>query len=55
MNYLPFCGYWFYGMPTAKEMALSFSSYGLLSPTSPVAGISRRGKWLITLIKRIKR
>jgi len=31
MNYLPFCGYWFYGGATSTETAAFFSSFGLLS------------------------
>jgi len=30
MNYLPFCGYWFYGGSNADERASYFSSWGLL-------------------------
>ena len=31
MNYLPFCGYWFYGAISPVETAVYHSSYGLLS------------------------
>jgi hypothetical protein len=31
MNYLPFCGYWFYGGTSASETASFFSSWGLLA------------------------
>jgi hypothetical protein len=31
MNYLPFCGYWFYGAATAQQIACFYCSYGLLS------------------------
>ena len=41
MNYLPFCGYWFYGATSDAERASYFCSWGLLdvapSP-SQVAG-----------------
>lgn len=30
MNYIPLCGYWFYGGTTATERAGYFASYGLL-------------------------
>lgn len=30
MNYLPFCGYWFYGTASGAEMASFYNSWGLL-------------------------
>ena len=30
MNYIPFCGYWFYGGASSEEMACYFTSWGLL-------------------------
>lgn len=36
MNYLPFCGYWFYGGQNAGETAAFYCSYGLLA-TAPAA------------------
>jgi hypothetical protein len=31
MNYLPYCGYWFYGGANASETASFFCSWGLLA------------------------
>lgn len=31
MNYLPFCGYWFYGGASATETAAFYCSWGLLA------------------------
>ena len=33
MNYLPFCGYWFYGagLISSEQMAAYYSSWGLLA------------------------
>ena len=31
MNYLPFCGYWFYGGTSMQETASFFCSWGLLA------------------------
>lgn len=39
MNYLPFCGYWFYGATNATQRAGFYSSYGLLG-TVPGAAAS---------------
>jgi len=30
MNYLPFCGYWFYGGANGSQRAAFFCSWGLL-------------------------
>jgi len=38
MNYLPFCGYWFYGAITGAERASFFCSWGLLA-VAPLVGL----------------
>ncbi|MGD9157164.1 MAG: hypothetical protein PVG39_02035 [Desulfobacteraceae bacterium] len=38
MNYLPFCGYWFYGAASNSERAAFFGSWGLLA-IAPYVGI----------------
>ena len=44
MNYLPFCGYWFYGAADAEETASYFSSYGLLADApAPSTGVTILG------------
>lgn len=44
MNYLPYCGYWFYDPTGTDEMHLSYVSWGLLAapPLPPVPGSRRR-------------
>lgn len=37
-NYLPFCGYGFYGALSSFELASYFSSWGLLA-TAPITGM----------------
>jgi hypothetical protein len=39
MNYLPFCGYWFYGGTSVQQTAAFYSSWGLLAVV-PVAAAS---------------
>jgi len=41
MNYLPFCGYWFYGAASDLERASFYCSWGLLevSPTTTGGGL----------------
>jgi len=43
MNYLPFCGYWFYGAANATEMISFYSSWGLLAiaPESALLTLGR--------------
>ena len=38
MNYLTFCGYWFYGGTSVQETASFFCSWGLLA-VAPLTGI----------------
>jgi len=39
MNYLPFCGYWFYGASDAIERAAYYCSWGLVGlAAAPVVG-----------------
>lgn len=47
MNYLPFCGYHFYGASVADERASFVGSYGLLDD-SPAIAVARR---FFTIIK----
>lgn len=51
MNYLPFCGYWFYGATTSAQRASLFCSFGLLF-AAPVTGfvLSR----LVLYYKRLR-
>jgi len=44
MNYLPFCGYWFYGGTTDTETANYYGSYGLCGSISSVT--SNTVAWL---------
>jgi len=37
VNYLPYCGYWFYGGASASETAAFYCSWGLLA-TVPFIG-----------------
>ncbi len=37
MNYLPFCGYWFYGAASDTQRAAFFCSWGLLA-VAPAPG-----------------
>ena len=39
MNYLNFCGYWFYGAANATETASFYCSYGLLD-SAPTPAVS---------------
>ncbi len=38
MNYLPFCGYWFYGAANSTQLAAFFCSWGLLTTAVGYAG-----------------
>jgi len=38
MNYLPFCGYWFYGASNSTERASYYDSWGLLG-TAPAPSV----------------
>jgi len=38
MNYLPFCGYWFYGAASNAQRASFFASWGLLA-AAPIVGV----------------
>ena len=44
MNYLPFCGFWFYGGADVSETASFFCSWGLLAvaPVLTFYGIVRQ-------------
>ena len=45
MNYLPYCGYWFYDPEGTEEMILAYVSWGLLMAVpgvAPVVTVKRR-------------
>lgn len=44
MNYLPYCGYWFYAADDTPSMHLAFVSWGLImsAPAPPVIMPGRR-------------
>ena len=44
MNYLPYCGYWFYDAGSDDAMYLAFVSWGLILavPGAPVAPSTKR-------------
>lgn len=58
MNYLPFCGYGFFGASTDGARAAFFSSWGLLdsAPSYVPTVVYRSVRWLTSYIaRRVKR
>lgn len=51
MNYLAFCGYWFYGASTGTARASLFCSWGLFD-SAPVVGITGTVLRIMTLMNQ---